>query len=636
MPVLSCGGGKFRIGSGKCMYDSKAKAIRAYRGYLGSKHAKKMIGGGMNDKLTFFVPINKVDEEQRMVYGIATTSALDKQNEIVDWGATKEALEDYSKWRNIREMHKPSAVGTAPLIEMRDSTEEVYIGAKIIDNQAWEKCKEGVYKGFSIGGEVLDRKIEINKTTNKVCNRVTKYLLNEISIVDRPANPLCRFQTVKRDTSIETITVSEDPLRAEHARLMEKTVTIGKRILSQAELEALPDNMFGLIKFVTDGDKLVKHRTYPMPDNTHAINMIRKMAGCEELSLTEKDRIHTTALSVLGKKHVEGECPYCIKTKLEGGVSVENKKVEKAAVVTAEPMKKIENTAVAPEDPKAKGAVAPSAAPAEGQKTTEAGEAQKPAAAPATAPADSQKPNIKVEEEAPTAGVDAVNPATELGGKVDRILALLENLLGEEKAEGGEGKDSGCSMEGDADEAMDAKAEEDEAVAPAEADAKPAGQTVEQVAREEADAEEDAVVKAAGTKDVKKAEAPKVAPVVRKVTAIAKSGVVSKMQAIIEPIMKENAALKARIEKLEKAPLPRKGATGDTKVKVEKFEAPKAQGDMSIEKREVTFTEALQKDIASAKELRSSGKALTKLEEAFCQRVAVQMLEEKSTFNKNT
>ena len=37
MPVLSCGNGKYRIGTGPCMYTSKESAERAYRGYLGSK-----------------------------------------------------------------------------------------------------------------------------------------------------------------------------------------------------------------------------------------------------------------------------------------------------------------------------------------------------------------------------------------------------------------------------------------------------------------------------------------------------------------------------------------------------------------------------------------------------------------------
>jgi len=40
MPVRKCPNGKWRIGSGKCMYKSKVKALRAYRAYL-SKKGKK-------------------------------------------------------------------------------------------------------------------------------------------------------------------------------------------------------------------------------------------------------------------------------------------------------------------------------------------------------------------------------------------------------------------------------------------------------------------------------------------------------------------------------------------------------------------------------------------------------------------
>ena len=64
-----------------------------------------------------FCPITKVDEEQRMVYGIATKEGIDSQDEIVEYDATKKALNDYSKFRNLREMHKDSAVGVVPFIE---------------------------------------------------------------------------------------------------------------------------------------------------------------------------------------------------------------------------------------------------------------------------------------------------------------------------------------------------------------------------------------------------------------------------------------------------------------------------------------------------------------------------------------
>jgi len=40
MPVSKCPNGKYKIGSGKCMYDSKAKAEKAYKAYLAQKHMK--------------------------------------------------------------------------------------------------------------------------------------------------------------------------------------------------------------------------------------------------------------------------------------------------------------------------------------------------------------------------------------------------------------------------------------------------------------------------------------------------------------------------------------------------------------------------------------------------------------------
>lgn len=42
MPVKKCGD-KYKIGSGKCMYKSKAAAERAYRAYLAKKNDKKGI-----------------------------------------------------------------------------------------------------------------------------------------------------------------------------------------------------------------------------------------------------------------------------------------------------------------------------------------------------------------------------------------------------------------------------------------------------------------------------------------------------------------------------------------------------------------------------------------------------------------
>lgn len=41
MPVIKCSNGKYRIGSGKCMYKTKAAAEKAYKAYKAKKRKKK-------------------------------------------------------------------------------------------------------------------------------------------------------------------------------------------------------------------------------------------------------------------------------------------------------------------------------------------------------------------------------------------------------------------------------------------------------------------------------------------------------------------------------------------------------------------------------------------------------------------
>lgn len=173
--------------------------------------AKTADGGQVSikgDDLALYVPfeLEKVDKQKRMVYGYASTEALDGQGEIVERVAVEEALPEYSRWRNIREMHRPSAVGIAPVLEMREKG--LYIGAKVVDDNAWNKVLEGVYKGFSIGGRALKRASRFLETLKVTVPTIQKMKLTEISLVDRPANPECTFALAKMDGSI---TETEEP-----------------------------------------------------------------------------------------------------------------------------------------------------------------------------------------------------------------------------------------------------------------------------------------------------------------------------------------------------------------------------------------------------------------------------------------
>lgn len=134
---------------------------------------------------TVFMPIEKIDKKKRTVSGYASTQTRDSDGEVISLQAVKAALPDYMSFGNIREMHKLSAVGTAE--EANIDSKGLFLTAKIVDDAAWKKCEEKVYKGFSIGGSKLA----------KTGDTVTKIKLTEISVVDRPANPDCRFQIAK-------------------------------------------------------------------------------------------------------------------------------------------------------------------------------------------------------------------------------------------------------------------------------------------------------------------------------------------------------------------------------------------------------------------------------------------------------
>src|SRR5258706_15493818 len=104
----------------------------------------------------FFLPLTKVEAQKdgsAIVSGYASTPALDLDGEIVSLDAIKKALPGYWQWRNIREMHTNSAVGTATEANMDEKG--LFLTAKIVDKDAVKKCLERVYKGYSIGGKKL-------------------------------------------------------------------------------------------------------------------------------------------------------------------------------------------------------------------------------------------------------------------------------------------------------------------------------------------------------------------------------------------------------------------------------------------------------------------------------------------------
>ncbi len=156
--------------------------------------------------LALFLPLAKVDADQRLVQGIATAEKPDRAGEICDYASTKPYFEAWSAEAEaasggkslgaVRAMHSPIAAGKLTDITFDDDEKRIVVEAKIVDDDEWEKVMEGVYTGFSQGGRYIAR-WEDPETG------LTRYTAEpiEISLVDVPCLPDATFEMVRNGVS---------------------------------------------------------------------------------------------------------------------------------------------------------------------------------------------------------------------------------------------------------------------------------------------------------------------------------------------------------------------------------------------------------------------------------------------------
>ncbi|MGF7131918.1 hypothetical protein P3T40_003401 [Paraburkholderia sp. EB58] len=157
----------------------------------------------MSDTINVFVPIRKIDEENRLVYGVVTEEVPDKDDEILDYASSKPYFQQWSdeiskatdgkSLGNIRVMHGPKAAGKMIDLQFIDADRRIETCAKIIDDEEWQKVKEGVYTGFSVGGQYKKR---WDDPTQPKFTRFTA-VPSEVSLVDNPCVPTAHFTVIK-------------------------------------------------------------------------------------------------------------------------------------------------------------------------------------------------------------------------------------------------------------------------------------------------------------------------------------------------------------------------------------------------------------------------------------------------------
>lgn len=156
--------------------------------------------------MKLFVPITKIDEKKREVYGRMVHEVADHSKEIFDYETSKPLFQAWSgefakntdgkSLGNVRAMHSKVAAGKLIAIDFNDAEKAIDVGSKIVDDAEWNKVVEGVYTGFSIGGEYIKRWDD---------NGLKRYTAkpSEVSLVDNPCIPTATFSMVKVDGTTE-------------------------------------------------------------------------------------------------------------------------------------------------------------------------------------------------------------------------------------------------------------------------------------------------------------------------------------------------------------------------------------------------------------------------------------------------
>jgi len=156
--------------------------------------------------MNFQIPITKIDEVKKEVWGVISDETPDKQGEIMDYDSSLEYFKAWSgeiekntngkSFGNCRLMHQPNAIGKVIAINFNDATKSIEAGVKVVDDSAWQLVEENVLSAFSIGGSYAKR------WSDGEYMRYTA-IPAEVSLVDNPANPSATISVIKSDGTTE-------------------------------------------------------------------------------------------------------------------------------------------------------------------------------------------------------------------------------------------------------------------------------------------------------------------------------------------------------------------------------------------------------------------------------------------------
>ncbi|GAF84686.1 unnamed protein product [marine sediment metagenome] len=136
----------------------------------------------------------RLEAAERMVYGYASTEAVDTFDTAFEASWWPHALEGYRQSYSLSAMHERPNVGSVTILEVRPKG--LWIGARVDDLDEWALVEDGTYEGFSI--EFFATKSRLDIVDGKEVVVFTEFVLTDITIGDVPSNKDATFQVIGR------------------------------------------------------------------------------------------------------------------------------------------------------------------------------------------------------------------------------------------------------------------------------------------------------------------------------------------------------------------------------------------------------------------------------------------------------
>jgi len=164
------------------------------------------------ERIHFFKLVTKdltaTDSERRLFEGLLTVEMVDKQNEITIVDELMKALPIWmSRNAPISDTHSNRIVGRGISFQktsVDDGAGNIYPAIMIqgeihkdyeLDNEIWDKIKNGTYKGLSFGGATKANRTPVRNKDGSISYALSDLEQYEVAVCEDPAVPLALILT---------------------------------------------------------------------------------------------------------------------------------------------------------------------------------------------------------------------------------------------------------------------------------------------------------------------------------------------------------------------------------------------------------------------------------------------------------